>query len=110
MPTHNGIGQQFFLEQDAELKRQKRIEYRDVERGAVIYGIDLRLTGIDLFQPNDTERGKDRLHNGLRPGAREPVQPTAVFVEESERDRRQPKKDCIAPDQRIEEEIGTQSA
>src|SRR6266851_3483167 len=108
MPSHQRIGQQLFLVHDTELKWQIRIKNWDVERRAVIDGVNVRLREVNLLEADDAHRRKYGLHDGLRPGMRKPVQNAAIFVEEPEgngsdaegygvgRGRVCPNRDCSA--------------
>src|SRR6185437_16200042 len=94
---------------NAELKRQERVKRRDIERRSVIDSVHVRLGGVDLLHPNHLERRQNRFHRQLRPGSREAVENTAVLVEESKRDGKRAQNNRVSPDQKVEEEIRTES-
>src|SRR5947199_10433858 len=98
VPTNNWIRQQLFLEHDAKLKRQIRIQHGDVERRAVVHGKYVRLTYIDFFQPDNSNRRKNRLHDHLCPGASKCMKLASTFVEEAEWTEENAEKDRVGPD------------
>src|SRR5690348_12443357 len=69
----------------------------------------MRLGSVDLLHPNHLEGRQNGLHRQLRPGSREAVESAAVFVEESKWDGKRAQKYRVSPDQKIEEEIRTES-
>src|SRR5437867_13185531 len=102
VPSHNRIRQQLLLEYDTELKRQVGIQHWYIECRAVVHGIHVWFACVDLSQPDHSERGKNRLHDRLRPCASKCMKLAAIFVEETERDGSDTEKDRVGPDQQIE--------
>src|SRR5437762_11885656 len=110
MPTDNGIRKQLLLVKNTELKEQVCVQRGNVERRCVIDRVNVRLRCVHLIESDDTKRREDRPHRELRPEAGERVQNAAVFVEESEGNRGDAEQNCDKPDQRVEIQIGSQSA
>ena len=110
MPSHDRIGQQLFLEGDAKLKWQIHVQDRNVERRSVIHRIDMRLRSVDLVEAGDFTGEKIVFMISLRPERAKPVQEACPRFEEPERDGKDSQDQRVEPDQRIEDEIGTQTA
>src|SRR4029077_13862995 len=110
MPANDWIHQQFFLEDDPELKRQVYVEHRNIGRGSMIDRDHSRLRDIDILQSADPHRRGDSLHNQLRPKSGEAVKDTFFLAEQRNRDRNDSEDDGVEPNQRIEDEIGSQPA
>src|SRR5262249_17065976 len=110
MPADKRIAQQFFLEDDTELKWQIDVEHWNIKRRAVIHRVDVGLAGIDLLQAGNRDRRQDRLHDQLRPQPGQAMLRAAIAVEQRYGQRNNAQNDGVQPDQRVEEEVGTQPA
>ena len=95
MPSYERIGEQFTLEDDAELEWQVHVEHWDIERRCVGDGVDGVWERIEIIDATDDIEAcnfhgrQDRLHDEPRPEAGEIVLDSAVAVEEraDQRDR-----------------------
>src|SRR5580704_2885818 len=110
MPANDWIHQQFFLEDDPELKRQVYIKHWNVDRESMIDRNHSRLRDIDILQSADPHRRGDSLHNQLRPKSGEAVQDTFLLAEQRNRDRNDSEDDGVEPDQRIKDKVRAQAA
>src|SRR5215472_16580991 len=67
MPAHEWIAEELFFSQYPELEGQVLIQHWNIQGREMVHGIDMRLTGINLFQPFDGYTRSDRGQNHPRP-------------------------------------------
>src|SRR5580698_1554805 len=110
MPADQRIGQQFLLEDDAELKWQLGIEDGNIQRGCVGHRVNMRFRSVDLVQSGYFHGRSYGRHDALAPHLSEAVQNALSIAKPRCRNRSEAKENRIRPNQGIEDQIRTQTA